>query len=294
MKFTEILSRAGVRYFAEGQHHHCRPGWIQLDCPFCGRGSQKYHMGYSLRGNFMNCWKCGSHSLQETVAHLLNISFREAKKLTEEIDHQKVIIEDKRGTLELPKGRGPLLEPHTRYLERRGFDPDEIVRLWDVQGIGVALRLKWRLFIPIKFRGRTVSWTTRAVRDDVELRYISASEEQEEINHKSLLYGEDYARNAIVIVEGPFDVWAIGPGCVGTCGTGYSRAQVNRMAKFPFRAICFDNDETKTAQRRARQLADLLAVFPGETVIVTLDAKDAAEATRKEIRQLRRACKLDV
>ena len=248
-------------------------------------------MGYSIRGNFVNCWKCGSHSLGETVASILGIPQKQAWAMVGQIDKQRVgPVVSKRGTLELPKGIAPLSDAHKRYLVKRGFDPDELVALWDLGGIGLASRLSWRIFIPIKYQGQTVSWTTRSIKDNVELRYVSAAEKQEAINHKSLLYGEDYARHSIVVVEGPFDVWKIGPGCVGTCGTGYSRAQVNRMARYPVRTICFDNE--KQAQKRARELANMLAVFEGETNIVTLDAKDAAEASDSEIRELRKAGKL--
>ena len=288
MKFIEILQTLNIPYMTEG-NHHCRAGWIQLDCPFCGKGAGKYHMGYSIRGNFVSCWKCGGHSLVASIAEAADVPRKQAAKLLEDLvtEASNELTPDKRrGKLVLPKGLGPLLPRHVRYLRGRGFDPEQLEKLWKVQGIGLSSKLSWRVFIPIIYRGETVSWTTRAVQRDAALRYVSASEEQEAIPHKTLLYGEDYVRHACCIVEGPIDAWRIGPGCVATCGTGYSRAQVLRMSRYLVRAICFDNEPV--AQQRARKLANMLSVFPGETMICTLDAKDAAEASDKEIKLLRK------
>ena len=149
----------------------------------------------------------------------------------------------------------------------------------------MSVRLPWRLFIPFHIHGEVVSWTTRSIGQN-GLRYVSASSDQEKVNHKSILYGEDFCRHAVIVHEGPFDVWRTGPGAVATCGTGFSRSQLLRLSNYPVRVICFDNE--KQAQQRATELCDLLEPFPGETIQVTLDAKDAAEASDKEINQLRR------
>jgi hypothetical protein len=105
------------------------------------------------------------------------------------------------------------------------------------------------------------------------------------MSRKDLLYGEDYCRDAIVVTEGPTDAWRIGPGAVATFGLAYSRAQVLRISRYPLRVICFDSEPE--AQRQARRMRDELTAFPGETVIVRLDSKDAASAKPKEVRQLR-------
>lgn len=288
MTFTDILQEQGVEFLEEG-HHHCRPGWVQLDCPFCGRGSQRYHMGFNLAKGYVHCWKCGKQHLDATLAELLGIELREAKKLLRGVERSQPgkAVDRQRGRLVLPKGIGELLPAHRRYLKGRGFDPDEIAARWGVAGIGIASRLAWRLFIPIQFEGQTVSWTTRAITDDVELRYVSASADEEAINHKELLYGEDLARHAGCLVEGPIDAWAIGPGGLATCGTGFSRAQLARFARFPVRAVCFDAEPE--AQRRARAIIEELSVFPGETMNIVLDeGKDPASTTPRELRQVRK------
>jgi len=242
-------------------------------------------MGYSLAGRYVNCWACGPHGLVETLVAASERPWREIKALLGDLA-SKPVPERPRGTLILPKGVGPLLPAHVKYLKRRGFDPDEIIKVWRVQGLGLVPDLRWRLFIPIYHQGEVVSWTTRSISDTHSLRYRSAGLLEESLPHKELLYGEDYVRHCVLVQEGPLDAWRIGPGAVATCGTGFSRAQVNRLSRFPVRVVCFDNEPE--AQKRARQLCDLLEVFPGETYNVRFSAKDASRSSEREIRRLRR------
>lgn len=289
MKFTEILSQLNIEYKTEG-HHHCRPNWIQLDCPFCAKDSKKWHLGYSLEYHFLNCWRCGVHQPVETLIEITNLSFSECKKLLAGIETTKVKREKPKGKLKLPIGVEELQNPHVRYLQARGFKVSKLKSLWQIKGIAVSTKFAWRIFIPIIHHGKTVSWTTRSISHNNKItRYISASLKEESIPHKSLLYGEDYVQDSVIIHEGPFDVWRTGPGAVATLGTGYSNEQLSRMVKYQKRIICFDNE--REAQKRANKLCDNLSVFPGETFNIQLDAKDAAEASKKEIKLLRRFLK---
>jgi len=286
MKFTELLAEHGIEFLAEG-NKHCREGWVQLDCPWCGRNSRKFHMGYNLEKNYVHCWKCAKHGLVETLTELTGLSFRESRRLLGSLEAYRGPKRiEKRGKLMLPPGLGPLRRAHVEYLEGRGFNVAELERLWDIQGIGISSRLQWRVFIPIKLRGETVSWTTRAVDPNVTQRYISAGEEEEMLNHKTLLYGEDLAKHAICVVEGPMDVWKIGPGAVATFGTAIKQAQLLRMSRYPIVGICYDNETV--AQSRARQMAEDLKSFGGRVCLLHLDAKDAGEASEKELRSIRK------
>jgi DNA primase len=242
-------------------------------------------MGVSLVSGYTHCWRCGAHRLVDVLVKITDLPYWKAIDLTKGLAKQKVEVK-KRGTLKIPKGVSKMLRHHREYLRWRGFDHRTVERLWGVQGFGVCARFSWRLFIPIVFDGEVVSWTTRSTgRDNGGLRYISASSEEESVNHKLLLYGEDMATHSIVIVEGPTDAWKIGPGAVATLGIGYSKQQVLRMSKYPVRAVVFDSE--KEAQGRARRLCDELEVFPGSTLRIELDAKDPGSATYEEVRKLR-------
>lgn len=289
MTFEEILHEYNVEIAPEG-HHHSREGWIQFDCPKCGKDSHKFHMGYSLASGYVHCWKCGFIPLIEVVSELTGLHYNEARELIKDLETDYVEPIRPKGKLTLPKGLKPLrkLKQHQEYLRSRGYDWKEIKNVWKVQGIPTAKRLGWRLFIPIFFHGEMVSWTTRTISNDPNInRYLSAKPEEETLPHKTLLYGEDLARHAIIIVEGPIDVWRIGPGAVATFGTGVSQAQILRMVQFPIRAICFDAEPA--AQKEAKKLLNNLSTFPGETYLITLETgKDASDASEEEIEELRK------
>lgn len=288
MKFIDILNQFNVEYKTEGSSH-CRPGWIQLDCPFCGKDSHKWHMGYSLSGNFVNCWRCGSHNLMNSLILITGSKFNVIKPLLENIRTDYKVIEKPEGKFSKPAGVGKLLKIHKDYLKSRGFDIQMLTKLWKIQGIGNVSRHAWRIFIPVIFHGNMVSWTTRSVSKNKNiLRYINASPPEEDISLKSILYGSDFVRDTAIICEGPFDVWKIGAGAVATFGINYTTEQVLQMSKIKKRIICFDNE--KVAQLQANKLCNDLSVFPGETYNLVIEAKDPAAATDKEIRKLRKAC----
>lgn len=277
-QIDEILKEHGVDFRHAGESHHVSSGWIGLDCCFCG--SKGYHLGINLTGGFATCWRCGPHRLHDV--------FRELKipsEASRDVLKRRETRERPQGRLEIPKGVGPLRKAHRDYLRSRGFDPAEIERLWGIRGIGLAAALSWRLFIPIHLRGEVVSWTTRSLVDS-GVRYVTAKPEQEAVSSRSVLYGEDHARHAIIVHEGPTDVWRTGPGAVCTFGLVYSTGQLLRASKYPTRIICLDSDDE--AQKRARGLCEALAVYPGKTVNVVLDAKDAGSASNREIGKLRR------
>lgn len=285
--FAEILNDLKISYITEG-HHHCRSGWIQLDCPMCGDNSHKYHLGYNIQFGYMNCWKCGKHNVPNILSLLSGKTWRDCRDIFQEVEKQRGPDQPKLHRLKEPKGIGPLVTLHKKYLAGRGLDWGNVEKLWGVQGIGIASRLKWRLYIPIHLYGNVVSWTTRAVREN-DLRYVSASTEEEALPHKHLLYGEDYCRHSVIVHEGPLDVWRTGPGAVATFGTSWTKQQAARIAKYQIRVVCFDN-ETK-AQQQAERLVSLLEPMGGETYLIRLDSKDAGSATDKEIRQLRKFLK---
>lgn len=178
----------------------------------------------------------------------------------------------------------PLLPIHKEYLEKRGFNSAELKRLWRLKSIGLASKLAWRIFIPIHFNNETVSWTTRKIGDN-GARYISAKSTEEIVSAKTLLYGEDYIQQSLIVCEGPTDAWRIGPGAVATMGISYTKEQVSRISKYPQRVICFDSE--LEAQKRARKLCNDLESFPGKTLNVVLDSKDPGSASYEEIQELR-------
>jgi hypothetical protein len=104
---------------------------------------------------------------------------------------------------------------------------------------------------------------------------------------RSLLYGIHKATtNRVVVVEGPADVWRIGPGAVATLGISWKVPQACILRQFRYRYILFD-PETK-AQSKARELADWLAGFSGHTEIIDGLETDPGAMPRKDIAIIRK------
>lgn len=284
MTIVDILEQYNVPYRTEG-HEHCRPGWCQVDCPNCSHDWQHFRMGINLQYNYATCWTCGPHKIGGVLVELTKEPWWKIKELLSKLDTVFVKETVIQGSLKMPDGVGLFLNPHRKYLQERGFDPDELTRLWSIKGIGLTARLAWRLFIPIIHRGKMVSWTTRSLVNKGK-RYINASPSEEIIRAKDLLYGIDYVRHAVIVTEGPFDAMRIGPGAIATMGLMYTRAQVSALSKIPIRCVCFDNEPE--AQRRAERLCHDLVVFPGVTTRVQIDAPDPGSASEREVRLLRK------
>lgn len=286
MTIIDILEKYRIPFRRHGEDKNVRQGWIGMACPFCGRPEDKRYLGYNLEQNFFSCWSCGYLKSINVVSALSGESIGRCREMLGRLEQTEPAPERVRGRLEFPGHIQPLeyAPAHRDYLRRRGFNVDELIQLWRLQAIGISARLTWRIFIPIIWHGEPVSWTTRAI-GNVEPRYISALPSEESIHHKHIVYGGDYVRHAVVIHEGPADVWATGPGAVATFGIGFSPEQVLWLSQIPLRYVCLDAEDA--AQRRALQLCDQLGGFPGETYNVVLDAKDAGSASQKERRKLR-------
>ena len=143
------------------------------------------------------------------------------------------------------------------------------------------------MWIPITVRKKPVAWTARAFKNQ-EPRYQTSAEHECTLSPKRLLFGADKAKGKVIICEGPFDAIRIGTGAVATLGVAYTQAQVALMAEYNDRYICFDS--SPDAQARATRLAESLAVFPGTTSILTLDAEDPGELSDKERELVRKTC----
>lgn len=283
---VEVLQELDVDFRLPGQHHHTTWGWVNIECPLCSPASGHFRLGIPEGGRVANCWQCGRQRLGDALSLASGRPLGRVLRLLGDLDYSDAVpYERPAGRLVLPKGVGPLRPAHEDYLRRRRVDPDAARFLWGVQGIGVAPRLCWRLFLPVTERGQVVSWTTRSLSDRHARRYWSAARDEEALPHKSLLYGEELARHALLVCEGPLDALRVGPGAVATFGADWTAAQLLRASRYPVRLVCLDNEPG--AQRQARKLCEALAVFPGVTRNVVLRSKDPGSASVRELRELR-------
>jgi hypothetical protein len=287
MTLTDVLTELGIPYTEAGESRYVRDGWVGLVCPQCRGGNA---LGIHLSSKAVSCWKCGRG--QRLINVLADISGQSQAVIWPLLDKvglspSKDARTPSRGILTLPKGilEGPLHPAHQKYLRGRGFNPDHLHREWGVRSIGVAAELSWSLLFPITLNGKVMSWTTRSISEKGG-RYVTARPDQEAMPARRLLFGMDKVRHTIVVVEGPLDAIAVGPGAVATMGIAYTAAQAALIARFPRRIICFDAEPD--AQRQAARLARELAPFDGVTYQVEFTtAKDASRADRAEVQELR-------
>ncbi len=286
MTLLEVLDHYGVSYRRAGENRHVTDGWIGIDCPLCSPDSGKFKLGIHLTSYACSCWTCGGQWFLYTLAQATRESVEHLESILSPSISSIEPRAARRHSVAIPGSLGPLLAIHRRYLQSRGFDPDELIRLWGLRGIGLSSNLAWRLWIPVHYQDQIVSWTTRAISDEVETRYVNARKEEEVIPIKECLYGEDHTRHACVVVEGPADAWRIGAGAVATLGIVVTRSQVAKLSRFAVRVVCFDSEPQ--AQHRAKSLCAQLEAFPGETYRICLDAADPGSASQKEINSIRK------
>jgi len=264
-------------------HEVTARGWVNCRCPYCGGDGQK--MGFGPSSPHFFCWKCGSHPGRETLSRLLGVAEDAAASIWHSLGQRgpDPVLRDRSAQQRVrtssyhrPSGVVPLTASHSAYLERRGFDPDRVRHEWGVCSTGPVSRVgsvdyRNRLFIPISWDGREVSFQTRDTTGKSDAKYKSCPEERELAHHKHVLYGSEEAwRGGIgVAVEGVTDVWRLGSIAFAVFGIQYRPEQVLEAARhFDRVAVAFDGE--RQAQVQARKLAAQLAGMGVRTTVLRL------------------------
>lgn len=299
MKFNAIKFYTDFHIdYSDSGHKRTRPGWVQIHCPFC-IGSKGYHLGFHLATGAYSCWRCGKHSQVDVVKATLNCSTSEAfetiKGYTDLRGSAKTSQGRKEGASKkslkcvFPEGTGELSDRHRKYLEKRKFDPDKLVKLWGLKGTLVGGRYKWRILAPIIFEGQMVSYQGRDITNKSELKYKACAKEEEVIDHQNVVYGLDNVKGKVcVIVEGLADVWRLGYGAVCCFGISWTLSQVNLIAsRFKTVYVMFDGGED-AANKQAYKLACLLSARGVEVEILELESGDPGDMPQDEADKLMR------
>ena len=288
MNFEDILQQSGIEIRHHGEHHHTSEGWIQFDCPYCSPGSGNFRCGYNILTRAVNCWSCGALRLIKVIQDMMDIPFHMAVKVIHDLPQREIVRSEETGEYAVPFPIHRFGREHKTYLKNRGFEGLLLVleELWTVRCTSqFAGQYRWSLFIPVIFRGETVTWITRSINPNAERRYQNAPLRQSSVSIRDVLYGSDLIKDTVIIVEGPLDVWKIGPGAVALCGKGMSHARLEFLSKVPNRYVCLDSDPE--SQNTARKICDDLSVFYGTTTNIVLKAKDPGEADHEELQQLK-------
>jgi hypothetical protein len=283
-EIIEFLEKYGVEHSTTDKHS--RHGWVQCSpCPTCQ--SSKFHLGIKLDGTRSSCYKCGSFQTAKLLKQLTDAPWSEIKALLGDSRFVPDEPEKVYGGYKPPKDLGPLGPGHRKYLIGRNLDPDELAVNWGIQGTGPFSEYPHRVFLPISRNGKPVSWTARTVLKGVEPRYQTAQDHQKSYSEKKLLFGQDkFKGNAVIVTEGPFDAINLGFGAVALLGLAYNNEQLHLLSRYARRVIALDSSDE--AQRVADKLCEDLAVFPGETIRLVVDAKDPGSADKSEVESIRK------
>jgi len=257
MDIIQLYQDHSIPHATEGQKH-CRPGWVNTACPYCS-GNPGLHLGYNMDENYHYCWRCGWHSVSKTIAKLLNINEKAAKRLIKQYGGHtqtpKPKIKIRRKSHQLPSGITNLTSSHKQYLLRRGFDADRLEQEWNLMSTGPISQLdgisyKHRIIAPIFWNGERVSFQGRDATGKHSKKYMACPKDRELIHHKEILYGKQSEwRTTGICVEGITDVWRLGTAAFATFGIKYTPKQLRLVAKrFERVAVVFDDDPQATEQ----------------------------------------------
>lgn len=266
MDIIRLFKDYNVPYKTEG-HKHCREGWVNIPCPFC-TGNAGYHLGFDLQEEYFVCWRCGGHSIKNTLLALLRIPRQELTEILRRYKYtnlqnsalttavnKKINIKP----FKLPSGIvDELPKPHKLYLESRNFDAKYLWEKYDLRATKMISKLdnldfKWRIIVPIYWENKMVNFLGRAINPNEQQRYMVCPEEREILNIKNTLYGEskNWANGFGIGVEGVTDVWRLqGPACA-VYGIKYKPVQVRMISKmFKRFPVLFDEDPQAIIQAK--------------------------------------------
>jgi len=270
------------------------PGWINIRCPFCGDHSN--HLGWNIEKQYFNCWHCGYHSTIDVIMKLLNYNFAEAKKILHLYlvgSNYKIKQEEKKATtqnlkIKFPVGMTDLKRSHREYLISRKFDPDYLIKKYDLRATSHIGDYKFRIIAPIYYHGKIVSFQGRDITNRQKLRYKACSKKLEVMHHKHVLYNIDNCLlSRVIVVEGITDVWRFGDNCLCTFGISYRPEQVLLLAdRFDYIFILFDPEPK--AQEKARKMAHELNILGRKTELIEIFKDDPGKFPQREAFKMKR------
>lgn len=268
MDIIQLYQDFNIDFVTEG-HKHSRPGWVNCECPFCSSSitNPGYHLGWNETEEYFFCWRCGWHPPVRTISELLKIPINAVPEVLKQygVNHirQRIKPVVPKKEFKFPFATSDLEKAHKKYLINRGFNPQEIEKIWKIKAVGPIGKLdginyRFRIILPYYWNGQIVSFDSRDITGRSTAKYIACPKEREIIEHKSILYGlqEEWTETGIC-VEGPTDVWRLGVNSFAVSGIEYTHAQVRVMAQ-TFKRIAVIFDDESQAQKQAKKLvADL-------------------------------------
>ena len=323
--WIRVLDENHIPYITRGSN--VKRGNVNLTCPFCGSADSGMHMGVDPVSSWWGCWRNDAHRGKSPVrllAALLKIPYWKAREIAgldedyadpEEFDTAAAKFMGRGKSVETTPAHKTLVFPpyfkhiatvrsmsiwrHRRYLEKRGFYPDDLVQLCEDYSLMATLdeTFKDRIILPYYIDGALVTWTARAIADAV-IRYKDLSLEESLISPKRTLYNHDAllgGGEALLVVEGPLDVLKLdfygrgyGVRAVGLSTNSIHPEQIYLLEEAinSFDKIIFmlDNNPTGTGIGDSMRLKSKLSHIPNLRIMQTpYGRKDGGEMSPEEV-----------
>lgn len=285
----ELLDTLDIQYTESGKN--VSNDWIGVTCPFCSDSSN--HLGINVQSKLISCFKCGKKG---SILHYLKehlYSYSKALKLVEKAIPRELrsFIQEKTNTLvdrvSLPKNcTKEILKPHEIFLKSRGYKPKKMYKKYNLYSVGATGYWNNRIIVPIYRFGRLVTFTSIDISKESDNRYIHESEEKSIMHCKQLLYGEEFCnRRKVKVVEGHFDRYRIGDGCVCVFGTKVTPEQIKLLSRYDEVIIIFDGDDD--GRKAAERLSNELSAHCKVTLVLLHDGDDPDKLGKLDIKLIR-------
>lgn len=314
--WQRFVTEHSIRYVAHGPN--VKRGNINIHCPFCGPADPSEHLGLDLSSGRWGCWRNREHSGGSPtylVSRLLGISQDQAEAITgKPMVMQQGALSLARERLTKPKVEtkfepvkpDPDFLPITRrepgarfarYLERRGFHRDDVMRVIKEYRLKCSFtgEMKNRLIFPVFDQDRNLmGYTGRAVGRAVK-RYnafpVGEQVKKQLHNQENVLRGG----RMLVLVEGPLDalkcdfygkqVWG-GVRFVDSMGTHVSDSQIVCLLRL---SALFDRTGILFDEGAGSQARNVFTRYPGRLEILNQDLASDPGALRPD--QVEKLCK---
>lgn len=326
-----FLKDHNVSYRDSGPN--CAQGNVVIKCPWCGDDDPSEHLGWNLGTGSYGCWRNTKHrgrSPHWLIMRLLGCSYEVADSfvvggrelsrfdsLAQDFEGAEVQLQKRSSgeTLEFPKDIRPLTTRglgrfYSAYLQRRGFDETEVLKLGEQYALRFCTQGYWRgrIIFPIYFEGALVCWTGRTIYPNQQLRYLSLSDKiidgsEQPLalrNVKDLIWNYDslmadkYA--VIAVVEGPLDALKVdfygkAIGVRATClfGTGVTEEQKLLLADLRSRCRDLVIIPDRGALLNEMQLVSELTTLCPRVLHVPQGVEDPGALSKQQVRELFRS-----
>ena len=283
-----VTKRLGMRQYTRG--------WLKGNCPDCGR-SDKF--GVNLGTNRTNCFRCGYHpGPVQLVMDLEGFNdFNEVKgflRLYDGAEYLEAVVERveqidavlPEGFKSLRVGSSFVAKQARKYLENRGFEPDDLA--YQGWGYGTTGDYHGHIIIPFYVGGKLVYYNARRYIGSGP-KYSNPSIDDFGIGKSLLIYNVDALAmyTTIYLVEGVMNAATIGDDATATGGKKISAYQLSMMLKSQAEefVLLLDPDAVVDAAAAGLKLINhkkvKLVVLPGDNDVNDLGYDRTMEEVNK-------------